>query len=77
MARRRFARLYSAKVLLLCLLLTLFVWITAFVVVSGYVVSCNELQYETRRQLYGRTTLGELGSIKKKQNIFPQINKLF
>ncbi len=73
MARRRFARLYSAKVLLLCLLLTLFVWITAFVVVSGYVVSCNELQYETRRQLYGRTTLGELGFIEKKPQYFPAI----
>ncbi len=51
------------------------VWITAFIVVSGYVVSCGELQYETRRQLYGRTTLGKgkivicLSALKYEQKI--------
>ena len=59
LGRRRFQRLYSTKVILLCATLTLFVVVTALVVLSGYVVSCNELHYETKRQLYGRTTLGE------------------
>ena len=59
LGRRRFQRLYSTKVILLCATITLFVVVTALVVLSGYVVSCNELHYETKRQLYGRTTLGE------------------
>ena len=59
LGRRRFQRLYSTKVILLCATITLFVIVTALVVLSGYVVSCNELHYETKRQLYGRTTLGE------------------
>ena len=60
LGRSRFQRLYSTKVILLCATITLFVIVTALVVLSGYVVSCNELHYETKRQLYGRTTLGEL-----------------
>ena len=59
LGRRRFQRLYSTKVILLCATVTLFVVVTALVVLSGYVVSCNELHYETKRQLYGRTTLGK------------------
>ena len=62
LGRRRFQRLYSTKVILLCATLTLFVIVTALVVLSGYIVSCNELHYETKRQLYGRTTLGERDS---------------
>lgn len=61
LGRSRFQRLYSTKVILLCGAVTLFVIVTALVVLSGYVVSCNELHYETKRQLYGRTTLGEEG----------------
>ncbi len=57
-ARRRFARLYSGGTILLCGVVAAFVTIVAAVIVGGYVVSCSELQYETRRQLYGRTTLG-------------------
>jgi hypothetical protein len=56
--RRRFQRLYSTKVILLCATLTMFVVVAALVVVAGYTVTCNELHYETKRQLYGRTTLG-------------------
>ena len=33
--------------------------ITAMVSISGYLTSCDELQYETRRQVLGRTTLGK------------------
>jgi hypothetical protein len=45
-------------VILLCATLTMFVVVAALVVVAGYTVTCNELHYETKRQLYGRTTLG-------------------
>ena len=43
-------------------LLSLFVMITAMVMVGGYVVTCNELHYETKRQLYGQSTLGNQGN---------------
>jgi len=36
----------------------LFVLITAIVILSGYVVTCGELQYETRRNLYSSLPLG-------------------
>merc|ERR1719195_2547476 len=39
------------------IMLTL-VLMTAVVILSGYLVTCGELQYETRRQLYGSLTLG-------------------
>lgn len=43
----------------LCALIGTACLITAMVSVSGYMISCNELQYETRRQVLGRTTLGK------------------
>lgn len=57
--RKRFARLYSTKVILVCAFLAMFTLVSALVVLSGYMVSCDELHYETRRQIHGRTTLGE------------------
>jgi len=36
----------------------MFVLINAIVILSGYIVTCGELQYETRRQLYKSLTLG-------------------
>lgn len=56
--QKHFARLYSVKVIMLCAFLAMFTIVSALVIVSGYIVSCNELHYETRRQVYGRTTLG-------------------
>ena len=43
----------------LCALIGTACLITAMVSVSGYMIFCNELQYETRRQVLGRTTLGK------------------
>ena len=57
--RMQFARLYSTKVILVSGFLAMFSIVMALVITSGYMVSCNELHYETRRQLYGRTTLGK------------------
>ena len=42
----------------MCALIGTACLITAMVSISGYMISCNELQYETRRQVLGRTTLG-------------------
>ena len=56
---RQFARLYSVKVILICAVLAMFTIVTALVITSGYIVSCNELHYETRRQVLQRTTLGK------------------
>ena len=38
----------------------MFSLITALVILSGYLVTCNELHYETRRQVLGKTTLGKV-----------------
>ncbi|XP_023349442.1 uncharacterized protein LOC111718159 isoform X1 [Eurytemora carolleeae] len=48
----------TLSILVLSIILTIFVFLTAIIILSGYIVTCGELQYETRRQLYGRTTLG-------------------
>lgn len=53
------SRVFALRALLLAAALAAFTLITALVLVGGYVTTCDELHYETKRQLYGRTTLGE------------------
>jgi len=48
----------TVSLILFSLVIWLFVLINAIVILSGYVVTCGELQYETRRKLYGSLTLG-------------------
>jgi len=48
----------TVSLILFSLVILMFVLITAIVILSGYVVTCGELQYETRRKLYGSLTLG-------------------
>jgi len=48
----------TVSLIVLSLVITMLVLITTIVLVSGYVVTCGELQYETRRQIYGSQTLG-------------------
>lgn len=51
-------RFLSTTVIALAGLSAIFALITALVILSGYLVTCDELHYETRRQVLGRTTLG-------------------
>jgi len=48
----------TVSLIVLSMVITMLVLITTIVLVSGYVVTCGELQYETRRQIYGSQTLG-------------------
>ena len=57
--RARVNRIYSTKTVLMALTMALFMLVMAMVITAGYVVSCDELHYETKRQLYGKTTLGK------------------
>jgi hypothetical protein len=52
------SRFYSTKAIVISAFVALFAIVTAMVSLSGYLVTCNELHYETRRQILGRTTLG-------------------
>ena len=52
-------RHFSTKIILICSFLAMFEIVMALVLLSGYLVSCDELAYETRRQVYGRSTLGK------------------
>ena len=54
------SRFFSAKVIAISAFAATFCVITALVTLSGYLVTCNELHYETRRQVLGRNTLGKL-----------------
>ena len=38
----------------------MFALITALVIISGYLVTCDELHYEARRQVLGRIGQGKL-----------------
>lgn len=58
MSRQIVARIYSTKVIIVATCLAMFSVVLATVVLSGYLVSCDELAYETRREIYGRGTLG-------------------
>lgn len=48
----------TVALIIFSLIILMFVLITAIVILSGYIVTCGELQYETRRKLYGSLTLG-------------------
>jgi len=52
------SRFFSTKAIALAGFSAIFALITALVIISGYLVTCDELHYETRRQVLGRTTLG-------------------
>jgi len=52
------SRFFSTKAIALAGVSAIFALITALVIISGYLVTCDELHYETRRQVLGRTTLG-------------------
>jgi len=52
------SRFFSTKAIALAGFSAIFALITALVILSGYLVTCDELHYETRRQVLGRTTLG-------------------
>lgn len=52
------SRFFSAKTIVIGVFASTFSIITALVILSGYLVTCNELHYETRRQVLGRNTLG-------------------
>ena len=54
------SRFFSTKAIALAGFSAIFALITALVIISGYLVTCDELHYETRRQVLGRTTLGKL-----------------
>ena len=54
------SRFFSAKVIAVSAFAAVFCVITALVTLSGYLVTCNELHYETRRQVLGRNTLGKI-----------------
>ena len=51
---------YSSSAIILTMLLAAFSLLTALVCLSGYLITCDELSYETTRQIHGRTTLGIL-----------------
>ena len=53
------SRFYSTKAIVFAAFAGMFSLITALVILSGYLVTCNELQYETRRGVYKKTTLGK------------------
>ena len=53
------SRFYSTKAIVVSALVAAFTLITAMVTLSGYLITCNELHYEVRRQVLGRTTLGK------------------
>ena len=53
------SRFYSTKAIAISAFSAIFALITAFVIISGYLVTCNELQYESRRQVLGKITLGK------------------
>lgn len=55
----KFARFYSLKPILLAMFLATFALVIALVAISGYFVTCDELEYETRRQINKRNNLGE------------------
>jgi len=48
----------TVSLIIFSLIILMFVLINAIVILSGYLVTCGELQYETRRKLYGSLTLG-------------------
>jgi len=48
----------TVSLIIFSIIILMFVMITAIVILSGYVVTCGELQYETRRKLYDSLTLG-------------------
>ena len=56
------SRFYSTKVLVLSAITATFALVTAMVIMSGYLITCNELHYETRRQVLGRqgNSLGKM-----------------
>lgn len=54
------SRFYSTKAIVVGTFAAIFALITALVTLSGYLITCNELHYETRRQVLGRTTLGKV-----------------
>ena len=53
------SRFYSTKAIVFSAFAGIFSMISAFVILSGYLITCDELHYETRRQVLGRVTLGE------------------
>ena len=59
------SRFYSLKAIVISSLVALFALVTAMVTLSGYLITCNELHYEVRRQVLGRTTLGKLDHVRK------------
>ena len=48
----------TISLIVISILITMLVGITTIVLISGYVVTCGEMQYETRRQIYRSQTLG-------------------
>eukprot|EP00094_Tigriopus_californicus_P013691 TCALIF_13248-PA protein Name:"Protein of unknown function" AED:0.30 eAED:0.30 QI:229/0.5/0.4/0.6/1/0.8/5/0/540 len=58
-SRQIVARIYSTKVIVVATCLAMFSVVLATVILSGYLVSCDELAYETRREIYGRGSLGK------------------
>ena len=49
---------YSTSAIAISMLLSTFSLLIALVCLSGYLITCDELSYETTRQIHGRTTLG-------------------
>ena len=48
----------TISLIVISIVITMLVGITTIVLISGYVVTCGEMQYETRRQIYRSQTLG-------------------
>lgn len=52
------SRFFSTKAIALAGVSAIFALITALVIISGYLVTCDELHYEARRQVLGRIGQG-------------------
>ena len=57
------SRFYSNKAIVLSAFAAVFALISAMVILSGYLITCNELHYETSRQVLSRNTLGKSKNI--------------
>ena len=55
----RFSRYYSTKPIILAVLLAMFSLVIALVAISGYFITCDELEYEAQRQINQRLPLGK------------------
>ena len=58
MLLNRYQRFYSTKPIMLAMLLSMISLITALVAISGYFITCDELEYEAQRQIQQVLPLG-------------------